>query len=124
MIEESNKHFGTGFSKPEYLLMDNIRKLQKYREKMLLPEPERDISHRRFSTTLFPSQILTAFKKGVHKGEFDKDSLITVYRVVASQIFKDDDVTDKDIITMHNHIRAKVSEVYERRAKRLRKNVK
>lgn len=88
---------------------------------MELPEPERDISHRRFSTTLFPSQILTAFKKGVHKGEFDKDSLMTVYRVVASQIFKDDSLTDKDVITMHNHIRNKVNDVYEKRARRLRK---
>ena len=72
----------------------------------LTPE-KTDVSHRSFKATVFPSQILNAFKKGVHKGEYTTDELLTVY--------------DHVIIKAHNWIRDKVNIVYERRLKAKRK---
>lgn len=82
--------------------------------------PEKvDVSHRSFKATVFPSQILNAFKKGVHKGEYTTDELLTVYRVVATELMRTDD--DHVIIKAHNWIRDKVNIVYERRLKAKRK---
>lgn len=84
----------------------------------LTPE-KTDVSHRSFKATVFPSQILNAFKKGVHKGEYTTDELLTVYRVVATELMRTDD--DHVIIKAHNWIRDKVNIVYERRLKAKRK---
>ena len=84
----------------------------------LTPE-KADVSHRSFKATVFPSQILNAFKKGVHKGEYTTDELLTVYRVVATELMRTDD--DHVIIKAHNWIRDKVNIVYERRLKAKRK---
>ena len=84
----------------------------------LTPE-KADVSHRSFKATVFPSQILNAFKKGVHKGEYTTDELLTVYSVVATELMRTDD--DHVIIKAHNWIRDKVNIVYERRLKAKRK---
>ena len=91
-----------------------------HKPKHLHLTPEKtDVSHRSFKATVFPSQILNAFKKGVHKGEYTTDELLTVYRVVATELMRTDD--DHVIIKAHNWIRDKVNIVYERRLKAKRK---
>jgi hypothetical protein len=80
-----------------------------------------DLEHRRFSTTLHPNQIVTAFKKCIHKKEVSKKSLMTCYRVVLAALLRDDTLTDDEFIKLYLKIQPRANEVYERRAKRLRR---
>ena len=85
-----------------------------------LKQPVKETNeHRRVSHIVHQSVVLEAFKKSVHKGEYSDEDLLTVYRVVATQLMRKE--IDSIIIKMHDHIRAKVNEVYERRIKKARK---
>ena len=79
------------------------------------------IDHRRFNTTLHPKQILTAFKRGIHKGEYKQEDLITTYRVVLGRLLADPDLSDDDFMGLYKVIQSRASEVYSRRSKRLKR---
>ena len=53
-------------------------------------EQEKDISHRRFTTTIQKKQLYDAFKTSVRKGEQDSDDLMTLFRVIADTLHKSD----------------------------------
>lgn len=120
LIEESKSYTGTWTAKPKELLMPNIRKLEKIRENVEFEEVVKDLEHRKFKVTLLPTQILNSFKKGVRKGEYDKDTLITIFRVIAQTIYNDPSLSDKNVVDMFNVTKVKAGEYYERRSKSIR----
>lgn len=83
-------------------------------------EKDDDIDHRRFNTTLHPKQIMTSFKRGVHKGEYKQEDLITCYRVVLAKLLADPTLSDTDFISMYKVIQSRANTVYSSRAKRLK----
>ena len=100
--------------KPEHLKMSYIKRLYAWREGV--EKLEDDVpKHRRFNLTLQVPQLTTAFKKAVRKNEVNKDNLLTIYRIVAQKLLSDPSITDEDIKAMHNVIRQRVSDVYDRR---------
>ena len=74
--------------------------------------------------TLHVPQLTNAFKKSVRKGEVSKDTLLTIYRIVAQKLLSDPSITDEDIKAMHSVIRSRVSEVYDRRLAKRRRMVR
>ena len=109
--------------KPEHLKVDYIKRRfswQEQAEKLQDDSPK----HRRFNLTLQVPQLTNAFKKAVRKNEVSKDSLLTIYRVVAQKLLSDPTISDEDIKSMHNVIRYRVSEVYDRRLAKRRRMVK
>lgn len=109
--------------KPEHLKINNIKRLYAYKEQV--DKLEGDVpKHRRFNLTLQVPQLVNAFKKSVRKGEVSKDTLLTIYRVVAQKLLSDPTISDEDIKSMHNVIRYRVSEVYDRRLAKRRRMVK
>ena len=109
--------------KPEHLKIDNIKRLYAYKEQV--EKLEGDVpKHRRFNLTLHVPQLTTAFKKSVRKGEVPKDTLLTIYRVVAQKLLADPSITDDEIKAMHDVIRHKVSDMYDRRLAKRRRMVK
>ena len=109
--------------KPEHLKVDYIKRLFKWDEAIEKREDEAP-SHRRFNLTLQVPQLTTAFKKAVRKNEVNKDNLLTIYRVVAQKLLQDPSITDEDIKSMHNIIRHRVSDVYDRRLAERRRRTK
>lgn len=105
--------------KPKHLKSDFIKRKKKWDES--LEDVESDISHRRFNCTLQVSQVVTAFKKCVHKNEVSKKSLITCYRVVLKKLLQDPSLTDAEFMSMYGQIQARANEVYERRSRNLKK---
>lgn len=83
-------------------------------------QEDNDIDHRRFNTTLHPKQIMTSFKRGVHKGEYKQEDLITCYRVVLAKLLADPTLSDTDFISMYKVIQSRANTVYSSRAKRLK----
>ena len=109
--------------KPEHLKVDYIKRLFKWDE--TIEKLEYDVpKHRRFNLTLHVPQLATAFKKSVRKGEVSKDTLLTIYRIVAQKLLADPTISDDDIKSMHNVIRYRVSEVYDRRLAERRRRTK
>ena len=109
--------------KPEHLKVDYIKRLYAYKEQV--EKLDGDVpKHRRFNLTLQVPQLATAFKKSVRKGEVSKDTLLTIYRVVAQKLLQDPSITDDDIKSMHNIIRHRVSDVYDRRLAERRRRTK
>ena len=53
-------------------------------------EQEKDISHRRFTTTIQKKQLYDAFKTSVRKGEQDSEDFMTLFRVIADTLHKSD----------------------------------
>ena len=100
--------------KPEYLKVDYIKRKFKWDETIEKLEDEAP-KHRRFNLTLHVPQLVNAFKKSVRKNEVSKDSLLTIYRIVAQKLLQDPTISDEDIKYMHSIIRSRVSEVYDRR---------
>ena len=100
-------------------------KFKKRKEKWELDkqsqEKDNDIDHRRFNTTLHPKQVMTSFKKGVHKGEYKQEDLITCYRVVLAKLLADPDLDDESFMSMYRQIQSRANFVYSKRAKRLKK---
>ena len=109
--------------KPEHLKINNIKRLYAWQEQV--EKLEDDVpKHRRFNLTLQVPQLTNAFKKSVRKGEVSKDTLLSVYRIVAQKLLQDPSTTDDDIKAMHNIIRYRVSEVYDRRLAKRRRMVR
>ena len=109
--------------KPEYLKVSYIKRLYAYKEQV--EKLEDDVpKHRRFNLTLQVPQLATAFKKSVRKNEVPKDTLLTIYRVVAQKLLQDPTISDDDIKAMHSVIRSRVSEVYDRRLAERRRRTK
>ena len=109
--------------KPEHLKVDYIKRLYAYKEQV--DKLEGGVpKHRRFNLTLQVPQLTTAFKKAVRKNEVPKDSLLTIYRVVAQKLLQHPSITDDEIKAMHSVIRQRVSDVYDRRLAKRRRMAK
>ena len=109
--------------KPEHLKINNIKRLYAYKEQV--EKLEDDIpKHRRFNLTLQVPQLVNAFKKSVRKNEVSKDTLLTIYRVVAQKLLQDPSITDSEIKIMHDVIRHRVSLMYDRRLAERRRRTK
>ena len=109
--------------KPEYLKIENIKRLYAWQEQAEKLQDEAP-KHRRFNLTLKVPQLVNAFKKSVKRGEVSKDSLLTIYRIVSQKLLQDPSITDDEIKAMHSVIRSRVSEVYDRRLAKRRRMVK
>ena len=109
--------------KPEHLKIDNIKRLYAWQEQVDKLEGEAP-KHRRFNLTLQVPQLTTAFKKSVRKNEVPKDTLLTIYRVVSQKLLQDPTITDEEIKAMHDVIRHRVSDMYDRRIAKRRRMVK
>ena len=109
--------------KPEHLKIDNIKRLYAWQEQAEKLQDEAP-KHRRFNLTLQVPQLVNAFKKAVRKNEVSKDTLLTIYRVVAQKLLSDPSITDEDIKAMHDTIRHRVSDVYDRRLAKRRRMAK
>ena len=109
--------------KPEYLKVSYINRKFKWDE--TIEKLEDDVpKHRRFNLTLQVPQLATAFKKSVRKNEVPKDTLLTIYRVVAQKLLQDPTISDDDIKVMHDVIRHRVSDMYDRRLAKRRRMTK
>ena len=109
--------------KPEHLKVSNIKRLYAYKEQVGKLQDDSP-KHRRFNLTLQVPQLTAAFKKSVRKGEVSKDTLLTIYRVVAQKLLADPSITDSDIKSMHDVIRHRVSDMYDRRLAERRRMVR
>ena len=109
--------------KPEYLKVDYIKRLYAYKEQVEKLDGEAP-KHRRFNLTLQVPQLTNAFKKSVRRGEVNKETLLTIYRIVSMKLLADPTTSDEDIKSMHNVIRQRVSDVYDRRLAERRRRVK
>ena len=109
--------------KPEHLKVSYIKRLYAYKEQVEKLEDDAP-KHRRFNLTLQVPQLVNAFKKSVRKGEVSKDTLLTIYRVVAQKLLQDPSITDDDIKAMHDVIRHRVSLMYDRRLAERRRKTK
>ena len=109
--------------KPEHLKVSYIKRLYAWQEKV--EKLEDDVpKHRRFNLTLQVPQLTNAFKKSVRKNEVSKDNLLTIYRVVSQKLLQDPSITDSEIKIMHDVIRHRVSDMYDRRLAERRRRVK
>ncbi len=109
--------------KPEHLKVDYIKRLYAWQEQV--EKLEDDVpKHRRFNLTLKVPQLTNAFKKSVRKGEVSKDTLLSIYRIVAQKLLADPTISDDEIKAMHSVIRSRVSEVYDRRLAKRRRMVR
>ena len=109
--------------KPEYLKIENIKRLYAWQEQAEKLQDEAP-KHRRFNLTLKVPQLVNAFKKSVKRGEVPKDTLLTIYRVVAQKLLQDPTTSDDDIKAMHDVIRHRVSDMYDRRLAKRRRMVR
>ena len=109
--------------KPEYLKVSYINRKFKWDEAIEKLEDEAP-KHRRFNLTLHVPQLATAFKKSVRKNEVPKDTLLTIYRIVAQKLLQDPTISDEDIKVMHDVIRHRVSDMYDRRLAKRRRMTK
>ena len=109
--------------KPEYLKVSYINRKFKWDETIEKLEDEAP-KHRRFNLTLQVPQLATAFKKSVRKNEVPKDTLLTIYRIVAQKLLQDPSITDDDIKAMHDVIKNRVSDMYNRRLAERRRGIK
>ena len=109
--------------KPEHLKVSNIKRLYAYKEQVEKLEDEAP-KHRRFNLTLQVPQLVNAFKKSVRKNEVPKDTLLTIYRIVSQKLLQDPTISDDDIKVMHDVIRSRVSDMYDRRLAKRRRMVR
>lgn len=109
--------------KPEHLKIDYIKRLYAYKEQVGKLE-DGVPKHRRFNLTLQVPQLATAFKKSVRKNEVNKDTLLSIYRIVAQKLLQHPSITDDEIKVMHDIIRHRVSDMYDRRLAKRRRMAK
>ena len=109
--------------KPEHLKINNIKRLYAYKEQVDKLECESP-KHRRFNLTLQVPQLTNAFKKSIRKNEVPKDTLLTIYRIVAQKLLSDPTISDDEIKAMHDTIRHRVSDMYDRRLAKRRRMTK
>lgn len=105
--------------KPKHLKADYLKRKEKWDES--LETVDDDKSHRRFNCTLQVTQLVSAFKKCVHKNEISKKNLITCYRVVLQKLLQDPSLTDEEFMSMYGQIQSRANEVYERRSRALKR---
>ena len=109
--------------KPDNLKIDYIKRLYAYKEQV--DKLEDDVpKHRRFNLTLQVPQLVNAFKKSVKRGEVSKQTLLTIYRIVSQKLLQDPSITDSEIKIMHDVIRHRVSDMYDRRLAKRRRMVR
>ena len=109
--------------KPEHLKVSYINRKFKWDE--TIEKLEDDVpKHRRFNLTLQVPQLTTAFKKSVRKNEVSKDNLLTIYRVVAQKLLSDPTISDEEIKAMHDVIRHRANDMYNRRLAKRRRMVR
>ena len=109
--------------KPEHLKVSYIKRLYAWQEQV--EKLEDDVpKHRRFNLTLQVPQLVNAFKKAVRKNEVPKDTLLSVYRIVAQKLLQHPSITDDEIKAMHDVIRHRVSDMYDRRLAKRRRMAK
>ena len=109
--------------KPEHLKVSYIKRLYAWQEQV--EKLEDDVpKHRRFNLTLQVPQLVNAFKKSVRKGEVPKETLLSVYRIVAQKLLQDPSITDSEIKAMHDIIRHRMSDMYDRRLAKRRRMAK
>ena len=109
--------------KTEHLKVDYIKRRFAWQEQA--DKLEDDVpKHRRFNLTLQVPQLTNAFKKSVRKGEVPKDTLLTIYRVVSMKLLADPSITDSEIKIMHDVIRHRVSDMYDKRLAERRRMVR
>ena len=109
--------------KPEHLKINNIKRLYAYKEQV--EKLDGDVpKHRRFNLTLQVPQLTNAFKKSIRKNEVPKDTLLTIYRIVAQKLLSDPTISDDEIKAMHDTIRHRVSDMYDRRLAKRRRMTK
>ena len=109
--------------KPEHLKVSYINRKFKWGE--AIEKLEDDVpKHRRFNLTLKVPQLTAAFKKSVRRGEVPKDILLSIYRIVSMKLLADPTISDDEIKMMHNVIRSRVSEMYDRRLAERRRRSK
>ena len=109
--------------KPEHLRVDYIKRLFKWDEAIEKLDDEAP-KHRRFNLTLQVPQLTTAFKKSVRKGEVPKDTLLSIYRIVAQKLLQNPTLSDDEIKSMHDVIRHRVNDMYDRRLAKRRRMVR
>ena len=109
--------------KPENLKVDYIKRKFKWDETVEKLEDEAP-KHRRFNLTLHVPQLVNAFKKSVKRGEVNKDTLLTIYRIVAQKLLQNPTLSDDEIKVMHDVIKNRVSLMYDRRLAERRRRVK
>lgn len=109
--------------KPEHLKVSYINRKFKWDETIEKLEDEAP-KHRRFNLTLQVPQLVNAFKKSVRKNEVSKDTLLTIYRIVSMKLLADPTITDDEIKSMHDIIRSRVNNMYDRRLAKRRRMVK
>lgn len=109
--------------KPEHLKIDYIKRKFKWDETIEKLEDEAP-KHRRFNLTLQVPQLANAFKKSVKRGEVSKETLLSIYRIVAQKLLQDPTISDDEIKMMHNVIRHRVSDMYDRRLAKRRRMVR
>lgn len=110
-------------SKPEHLRVDYIKRLYAWQEQA--EKLEDDVpKHRRFNLTLKVPQLTAAFKKSVKRGEVNKETLLTIYRIVSMKLLADPSITDSEIKIMHDVIRHRVSDMYDRRLMARKRGIK
>lgn len=109
--------------KPEHLKVDYIKRKFKWDETIEKLEGDSP-SHRRFNLTLQVPQLTNAFKKSVKRGEVSKETLLTIYRIVSQKLLQDPTISDEDIKAMHDVIRHRVSDMYDRRLAKRRRMTK
>ena len=109
--------------KPEYLKVSYINRKFKWDEAIEKLDDEAP-KHRRFNLTLQVPQLAAAFKKSVRKGEVSKDTLLTIYRILAQKLLSDPTITDEEIKAMHDIIRHRVNDMYNRRLAKRRRMVR
>ena len=109
--------------KPEHLKVSYINRKFKWDE--TIEKLEDDVpKHRRFNLTLQVPQLTTAFKKSVRRNEVNKETLLTIYRIVAQKLLQDPTISDDEIKAMHDVIRHRVSDMYDRRLAKRRRMTK
>ena len=109
--------------KPEYLKVSYINRKFKWDETIEKLDDEAP-KHRRFNLTLQVPQLVNAFKKSVRKNEVNKETLLTVYRIVSLKLLADPTISDDEIKSMHDVIRHRVSDMYDRRLAKRRRMTK
>ena len=109
--------------KPEHLKVDYIKRKFKWDETIEKLEDEAP-KHRRFNLTLQVPQLTNAFKKSVRRGEVNKETLLTIYRIVSMKLLADPTISDDEIKAMHDTIRHRVSLMYDRRLAERRRRVR
>ena len=109
--------------KPEYLKVSYINRKFKWDEAIEKLDDEAP-KHRRFNLTLQVPQLTNAFKKSVRKNEVNKETLLTIYRIVAQKLLSDPSISDEEIKAMHDVIRHRVSDMYDRRLAKRRRMVR